>query len=40
MGAGPPKPGNWITHPWVAKGQRTIRFALCVASLKGALMPV
>jgi len=31
--------GTWITHPWVAEGQRQIRFGLCVASLKGADWP-
>ena len=31
--------GTWVTHPWVAEGQRKIRFGLCVASLKGADWP-
>ena len=39
MHEGPPKAGPWITHPWVAEGQHTIRFGLGVASLKGADWP-
>ena len=29
MHEGPPKAGPWITHPWVAEGQRKIRFGVC-----------
>jgi alkanesulfonate monooxygenase SsuD/methylene tetrahydromethanopterin reductase-like flavin-dependent oxidoreductase (luciferase family) len=35
MGEGPPKAGTWITHPWVAEGQHTVRFGVCTGSLKG-----